>query len=206
MRLAASILVFALLMAMRDEVENVYLRMLIAAAAGLALATVVSESRRARGEKPPPVRVGVHRPVLWIATGLYALSWILPVIKDGWTLDRGLPGWQAFSTALHPLWDWQAVRQEPWSCLYWVACGLTNVFMLAALLRLHLRSRPTARAWLWVAWAAFALNASIIIWDWNDQSLLIGYHLWMLSFAFLAISFGTSSARTVVAEAQIVSG
>ena len=97
MKFAASILLFAFLMAVRDDVENHYLRMMIAAGAGASLALVMinSKGRRERASRPPQQRW--DRGPLWIATVLYVVSWFLPVIKDGWTLDRGLPGWQAHS-------------------------------------------------------------------------------------------------------------
>ncbi len=195
MWLAASILVFALLMAIRDEVPNMYLRMLIAGAAGASLALVRLKSKSTRTQLPPASIDGVARPQLWIATGGYAISWFLPVIKEGWTLDRGLLGWQAFTTVMSPLWDFQTLSERPWFSLLSVASGLTNVFMVIALIRLHLRQAPNARRWLWGTSACAAINASWIGFDWHDQQFQVGYFAWLLSFVFLAVALMPRSWR-----------
>jgi hypothetical protein len=35
---------------------------------------------------------------------IHAAAWFLPVITDGVRFPHGLPGWEAFRTALSPLW------------------------------------------------------------------------------------------------------
>jgi hypothetical protein len=202
MKLAASILLFALLMAIRDDVENVYLRMLVAAAAGASLSLVLVNSNRGRERASQPAVRGVVRGPLWIATMLYVVSWFLPVIKEGWTLDRGLPGWQAFTTVLDPLWNPQHFGENPWFALLGIASGLTNVFMVIALVRLHAVRSPESRLWRWWAWAAAAINASWIGFDWHDQSFQVGYFFWLLSFVFLAVSIMARGHRKQVEGPQ----
>ena len=125
------------------------------------------------------------------------------MIKDGWTLDRGLPGWQAVTTVLGPLWEPRRFGENPWFSLLGVVSGLTNVFMVIALVRQHLVRTPESKPWLWGAWAAAAINASWIGFDWQDQDFRIGYHLWLISFVFLAVSHMARGHREQVKEPQL---
>ena|SRR5689334_8125449 len=203
MKLAASIMLFAILMAIRDEVESSYLRMLVAAAAGASLALAVSSSKAGRVRATRHDRRGSARSPLWIATILYVLSWFLPVVKGGWTLDEGLPGWEAMTTALHPLWDARAFTDEPFWSPLWVASGLTNLFMVGALVRLHIGRTADSNPWHWVAWAAAAINSSWIWCYWEDRGLRIGYFLWLLSFVCLVVSFMALRHREQVEVPQV---
>ena len=202
MRRVASVFVFALLMAARDEFDNRYLRMLITVAAGASLALILPTSSRERESVPQAWGSRWARGPVWIAVVLYLVSWFLPVIKDGERLGNGLPGWEALTVVMSPLWDPESIRHNPWSSLLSVVSGFTNVFMLVALFR-QLRHRdPSPRSWPWLAWIAVAINASWIVMDFGDRALRIGYYLWFLSFVFLAVSYFSDGARRESSEAQ----
>jgi hypothetical protein len=202
MKRVASILVFALLMAARDEFDNRYVRMLIAAAAGASLAPLWIKSKIDRESVPHAGRTLRNRGPLWIAVALYSVSWFLPVIKYGERLGNGPPGWEALQVVLSPLWRPESIIEEPWFALLSVASGLTNVFMLVALFRQIRGHDPSLRSWTWLAWIAVAIDASWMGVDLKDQDLRIGYYLWFFSFVFLAVSFLVNDARQGSPKAQ----
>jgi hypothetical protein len=194
MTLAAPIELPASPMATLYEADHSYLRMWLAAAGGALIVLVTSKVIRKNSTAAS--QIGVDRVLLWAASIAFVVSWFLPVIKNGWTFPKGLPGWQAMRAVLDPLWDHDKLRDRPWFSALSIASGLTNLVMIAALARLHLTRLASANRWKhWVVLAA-AINASWMGFDWRDDDLRIGYYLWLLSFLLLAIAVWARGAGT----------
>jgi hypothetical protein len=122
------------------------------------------------------------RVILLLAAVANALGWALPVIED-------FRGFHAFRVALSPLWPYEDFRIDGvWLILLSVSSALTNaLFVVAALLLLA--GRASARVLLWVAAAATLLNLHWVITMENDRDdLEIGYFIWIVSFALLALA------------------
>jgi hypothetical protein len=127
------------------------------------------------------------RTLLWIAGAAWLASWFLPVI-DGYV------GWQAFRAVFDsPMsaprgWEDQAAQ---------ILSGLTNFVFLgffSSLLSRNIRPGLLIRAGL----ACFVVNLYWFVqaarggtWD----ALLVGYYLWLASYALLVV-IGVSSHRT----------
>ena len=201
--LACRFLLPAMPMATLYEAEHSYVRVSLAAAAGALIVLVTSKV--IRKQSPIASQIGVDRVLLWTASSAFVVSWFLPVIKNGWTIPEGLPGWQAMRAVLDPLWDHDKLRDRPWFSALSIASGLTNIVMIAALAHLHLTRLSPANRWKhWVVLAA-AINASWLGFDWRDNDLRIGYYVWLLSFLLLAIVVWARGARIQRKEAAGVS-
>src|SRR5262249_33441335 len=151
-------------MQLADSFELAYVRMIIAAVAGVLIVSV--GSRGIRSGSFVSRSGGMNRLLLWMTTAGYAVSWFLPVVKDGWTIDDGLPGWEALTVVMTPIWEPRKFIENPLFSSICIVTGLTNAFMIIALVRLHGSRRPIARAWKRWAWVAAAITASWIGFDW----------------------------------------
>ena len=127
--------------------------------------------------------MNASRATLLAAVVANVLGWWLPVADD-------YRGWQAFRVALSPLWPFEQFRIEPGVLLVLsVASALTNLLfvVLAALLVVGPQAR--ARLVLWAAAGATLLNLHWpISMGENADDLLIGYYVWVVGFALLALA------------------
>jgi hypothetical protein len=123
----------------------------------------------------------------------FGLAWFLPVIKDGVTFPKGLPGWEAFRVAASPVWpidDSAGSSDDPW---YWnvlsVLSAATNAVMLFSLAVLVLNRSSLTRVMAWSAGLAFCINAQWCVRMGIDHlsDLRIGYFLWWASFLALFV-------------------
>jgi len=129
---------------------------------------------------------------------VHAAAWFLPVVKDGVTLPEGLPGWQAFRVAFAVVWPYESVNFDTWytAALATASAVTTLLFIFGSPWVVWRGSPSLSRACAWVAVAAFVLNAHWYVLFWSDRSdLRIGYYLWWLSFAFLAIGLFDLAGR-----------
>ncbi len=120
--------------------------------------------------------------VLILAVIANALGWVLPVVDD-------YRGWNAFRVGLSPIWPYEPFHIEAWHLiLLSVSSALTNgVFVIVA--ALLLKGGVSARALLWVAAAATLLNLHwVITMEDSRDDLTIGYFIWVVSFALLALA------------------
>lgn len=122
-----------------------------------------------------------------IGTGwwLYTASWFIQVVKDGTTLSQGgLPGWEAFRTALFL----EGVSASPATKVWMVSSALTNFIMIASLVILRTKSDGLKRALPWLFVLAAILNMWWIGTFGSDRGdLRAGYYLWCVSFFVVAI-------------------
>jgi hypothetical protein len=130
----------------------------------------------------------VRRALVWSVAAVYALSWFLQVVKDGYTLaDGALPGWQALLTALSPV-----LSDDPYTGGWLrgalsISTAVTNLVFLAAFVLL-LRSRtPRTNGWTWILLAAALLDTFWLLDPEAPHGLRAGYYLWLASFVLLAI-------------------
>jgi len=203
MKRVASILAFALLMAVRDEFDDHYVRMLIAASAGASLALGMINSKAKSEGGPRLSKNGWARGslLLWVAMVSFSVSFFLPVV--GAPMNSGYYfGWEAATLAMSPLWNPQEVAGDLWRSLYFIATGLTNVFMVVAVVTQLRHRERRSMYWMWLAWFAVALDASWMCLEGSLKDLRIGYYLWLLSFGFLATSFLPSGVRKEASGAQ----
>ncbi len=123
------------------------------------------------------------RTVLFLSVVIYATSWFLPVIKGGITLDKGgLPGWEAFTTAL------TAQGEAWWARGLYASSALTNFVFLGALAALSFRPYRFARIAQWILLSSTVLNMHWFILNDDRGDLRIGYYLWVTSFAALTFA------------------
>lgn len=123
-----------------------------------------------------------ERVVLGLAAVANALGWALPVIDK----FRGV---HAFRVALSPLWPYEQFRIDEWWLIgLSVSSALTNgLFVVVAVLLLT--NKASARALLWVAAAATLLNMHWVFTLGSERDgLEIGYFIWIVSFALLALA------------------
>lgn len=122
-----------------------------------------------------------------IGTGwfLYSASWFIQVVKDGTTLSQGgLPGWEAFRTALFL----EGVSASPATKVWMVTSALTNFILLSSLAVFRTRSDGFKPVLPWLMVLAAILNTWWIITFGNDRAdLRAGYYLWLVSFYVVAI-------------------
>jgi hypothetical protein len=129
----------------------------------------------------------VRRAALWGTVLVYAVSWFLPVIKDGDTLATGmLPGWQALRMSLTPIWPGEEFSGNALQDTLCVLSGLTNLVFLAGFVHL-VRSQAAAPRWSWVLFGAAALNTFWLIDMSEPEDMRAGYWLWLGSFALLGL-------------------
>jgi hypothetical protein len=123
----------------------------------------------------------------WIAWSVFAVAWVVPVHKDGITLPRGLPGWQAFRLAASAVWPYEGVEYKTWwDATLATLSAATNFVMLGSLWAPN-RGRALRRTTAVVALAAFMINAQWLFMrtDWAD--LRAGYYLWWVSFLLVSL-------------------
>ncbi len=121
---------------------------------------------------------------------LHAAALVLPVIKGGVRLPRGLPGWEAFRVASCAVWPYKDFRFDTWyaAVLATVSAVTTLLFILGSPWVALWGPRSLWRASAWAAVAAFVVNVHWYLLSGSDRSdLRIGYFLWWLSFVLLAI-------------------
>ena len=189
MTLATQSMLLPVPMASLYATDFSFLGMWVAAAAGILFVIVSSSvSRRAT------TLFGVQL-LLGAAAVAYVISWFFPVF-DGSTVPGGLSGWQAMRGVLNPLWDHQRLIESPWFSLLGIVTGLSNVFMIVALINLFFSRLASANRWRRLTLAAAAVNTSWLGMDWPDHDFRIGYYLWLLSFLLLAIAVWPRSVRT----------
>jgi len=126
-------------------------------------------------------RVPISVALVW---SLFAISWFLPVIRSGHSLQDGvLPGWEAFRLALgvaNPKWEWQQVIST--------LTALSNGLVLVSVFVL-LRS-PHARPSGWLTWSFLSATILDSTWVWlldGVNDLRAGYWLWLASFAVMTL-------------------
>ena len=120
----------------------------------------------------------------------YALSWLVPVVRNGATLAQGtVPGWEAFRFALSPVWPYLGFTGDR-SLLDWIAVisAMTNAWFVVSLavLAFFSAARP-AQSLFWGLLMAVIVDAIwFLLTDPGD--LRVGYYLWVGSFLALAVA------------------
>ena len=127
--------------------------------------------------------MNASRATLLAAVVANVLGWWLPVADD-------YRGWQAFRVALSPLWPFEQFKIEPGVLLVLsVASALTNLLFVVLAVLLVAVPQARARLVLWAAAAATLLNLHWpISMEENADDLLIGYYVWVVGFALLALA------------------
>jgi hypothetical protein len=142
--------------------------------------------------------------VIAFAWAAHALSWFLPAVHD---LDDLYRGWNAFLVALSPILPHSPPNQDvytgPWypPVLSVASAATTFVFVVGSPLAVWRGSRSVQRACAWLAITAFILNSHwyVLERDWHlREDLSVGYFLWWLSFALLAIGLFWLSRHSTV--------
>jgi hypothetical protein len=131
-----------------------------------------------------------------VATILYLVAWVSPVVAGGTTLAKGgLPGWEALRAALSPIWDRSITTW--WLSAVWVLSALTNGWFLYALASLAGRLSASPRLLFAGSAAAVLINAHWLVFSDLRSDLRIGYYLWVASFVALAASARSARAFPV---------
>jgi hypothetical protein len=124
---------------------------------------------------------------------IFAAAWLLPVVSDGGTFPSTLPGWQAFRTALSPVWPYEGAQFTGIGAVAAVLSAVTTilfivVFMAGSRWIVWRGSRSVRRVSAWVAVGAFALDAHwYFFYGMNQSGLMVGYFLWWFSFLVMAM-------------------
>jgi len=140
---------------------------------------------------------------LTVATFLYVLSWLMPVVDGGTTLPDGLPGWEAFRLALSPIWSYEGLAGDNWwSDLLSVLSALTNIAFLAAAAVLTSWPQRFRRGIFWSLMSAAIINALWLVLSAERGDLRIGYYLWLSSFIVLAVVARSNPAGAGPASAH----
>ena len=133
----------------------------------------------------------LNRPHLLISCAwlLHAAAWLLPAYRDGVTLSKGLPGWEAFRFASCAVLPCGAIKFDGYGVVFATISVLTTLLFIFGSPWVVLRgSRSIWRASAWAAATAFLANAHWYVFSWpNRADLMIGYFLWWFSFLFLAV-------------------
>ena len=125
-----------------------------------------------------------------VAYSVHAAAWFLPVVKDGITFPRGLPGWQAFRVAACAIWPYEEFRIDGWSnvVLSTMSAVTTVLFVFGVGWVIAVRSSRIRHVSAMIAVGAFVVNAHWVLRFGSDGfDLRLGYFLWWLSFLLLAI-------------------
>jgi hypothetical protein len=212
MKLVLSVVAFAILMGLRDSVEGVVPRMLVAAAAGVALSFAISDvrSRRAdvRNPKEPdsqtPGTPGGPRAAVMVVGLIYVISWFIPVLRDEkrFAGEYLFPGWQAFSIAIYPLFSSKPFDGSALEWILSVVSALSNFLFIAAMIRLLVPPGARTSRWSWALAAAAGVNAFWMIDPWAPSGLFAGYYLWLASFVLLAFLARVRTTREVLRVSQ----
>ena len=119
---------------------------------------------------------------------LYAAAWALPVMKCGTTLPNGLPGAEALTVALSPIWEHHTTHPPLESV--GVLSGLSNLAFLGGLGLLWSRER-VAQLVQWTLVGAAALNSYWYVCEvFSRDEYRVGYFTWVGSFVVLALAAG----------------
>jgi len=148
----------------------------------------------------------LRRPQLVIGCAwlIHATSWFLPVVKLGGNhsaLYGPVRGWIAFRMALLAVWPYEGVHSDAWyyAVLSTVSAATTLMFIVGSPWVVTRGSQTVQNASAWIAATAFLVNSHWYALSGSDRTdLNIGYFLWWLSFALLAIGlFGLSRHHKV---------
>jgi hypothetical protein len=133
---------------------------------------------------------GWNRPFAWAAWIMFAASFFLPTIHNGW-------GWQCAGISLTAL-SWPGPWN--WGEAYLASLTLANLLMISSPWLLPLLSR-NARSLKWLRLLFFGVLALVwlfilksVIHD-NWKGLLIGCYVW--GFSFLSLCLSTIKIRSV---------
>ena len=127
---------------------------------------------------------------------VHAVAWFLPAIDDGVRFPDGLPGWQAFRTALSPVWPYGATFSAIESVAATLSAVTTIFFILISPWIVWRGSYAARRVGAWIAAASFILDAHwYLFYGRNSSGLQIGYFLWWFSFLLLAIGLFDLAGR-----------
>lgn len=116
---------------------------------------------------------------------VYFVAWFVQVIKDGTTLSEGgLPGWEAFHTALFL----EGFEGGPGAKVIVVLSALTNFVMVGSPIVLCGRFEKLERIWGWLLLLSAAIDAQWFLWimSGDRMDLRAGYYMWSGSFFALA--------------------
>ena len=137
-----------------------------------------------------------NHPVIWIAWGLFVVSFFLPACNETW-------GWQcAWLSASVPSWDWKNFSQGDWGDIYLASLTLANLLTVASPLLLSFSKFCSLKLLRWLFFGAWILVWSYIfemIIHGSGSQLKIGCYLWILSFLMLWLStFTICSPKTLL--------
>jgi hypothetical protein len=136
------------------------------------------------------------------AWAVHAISWFLPVVKLG-DFICSVRGWEAFRTALSPIWPDQGVLTGPWYFLVLsvASSATTFLFIVGSPLAVWLGSLSVRRACAWVAITTFVVNSHWYVLSGSDRKeLSVGYFLWWISFCLLAVGLFALSSNGKVSQ------
>jgi hypothetical protein len=126
--------------------------------------------------------------LIFSAWVIQALAWFLPVISDGVRFPHGLPGWEAFRTALSPLWAYGTAFSGIGAVVAVLSAATTVLFIIGSPWILWRGSNSVRRLAAWIAVGSFVLDAHwYFFYGRNESGLLIGYFLWWISFLVMAV-------------------
>jgi len=139
---------------------------------------------------------------------IHAVAWFLPVITDGVRFPNGLPGWQAFQTALRSARGYQAGTFSGIGTVAATLSAVTTIFFILISPWVVLRgSHSVRRVSAWIAAAAFVLDGHwYFFYGRGDSGLMIGYFLWWFSFLVLAIGLFDLAGRRGAASSASDAG
>jgi hypothetical protein len=144
--------------------------------------------------------------VISVAWLIHLAAWFLPAtrgVQDDLLKPRVF-GWEAFLMASRALLPGTDNRFLPWYNTALIAVSaITTVLFIGSLWAVFRGSRSVRRASAWAATVAFATNAHwYLLFGSDGPDLGIGYFLWWLSFAVLAIGLFGLAGRTPAESAQ----
>jgi hypothetical protein len=132
---------------------------------------------------------------------------VFPVITDGVRFPHGLPGWEAFRTALSPLGAYGTAFSGIGAVAAVLSAVTTVLFVVGSAWILRRGSNSVRRASAWIAVGSFALDAHwYFFYGRGDLGLLIGYFLCWISFLVMAVGlFDLAGRRGGAEKAGIIS-
>lgn len=120
-----------------------------------------------------------------LAAACFLAGWFLPAAAE-------VPGWMAFRYALSPLWPYGSSEpQGGEDAVPQVLSALTNVVFVVMLTQLMANRVRRPGLFFRVALACFVMNLYWFVQMLRDGSLhelWIGYYVWMVAFALLALA------------------
>jgi hypothetical protein len=140
-------------------------------------------------------KMRMHQLLVCAAWLVFVAAWFLPVIDEGVTLPRGLPGWQAIRVALCGVWPCRNVNIEWYQAVLFTVSALTTfLFLPGSVWAVRGGSKRVCLTFAWFAALAFVVNTHwYILAGSNRADLRIGYYLWWISFLLMALGlFGLS--------------